>query len=240
MPIIYEPKGRAAEYSPLAANLYKGCGHGCTYCYAPAATRQDRKSFCSPAPRENLLEKLEKDAIRLRGDPRPVLLCFTCDPYQQLDVTLGVTREAIRILNANDLAVTILTKGGRRSYRDFDLLQKHPGNSYGTTLTFDDPGLSAEWEPGADWPNFRIEALIAANKLGIETWVSFEPVIDTAAVFRLIRCTHDFVDLYRVGKWNYDWRASEINWPVFRRLVTEELQGYGKRFVIKNDLQEAL
>ena len=38
MPIIYEPRGKAAEYSPLAANLYAGCGHGWLYCYAPAAT----------------------------------------------------------------------------------------------------------------------------------------------------------------------------------------------------------
>lgn len=36
MNVIYEPKGRAREYAPLACNLYMGCTHGCKYCYAPA------------------------------------------------------------------------------------------------------------------------------------------------------------------------------------------------------------
>jgi hypothetical protein len=39
MKIIYEPRGAAREYSPLAANLYRGCIHGCKYCYAPACLR---------------------------------------------------------------------------------------------------------------------------------------------------------------------------------------------------------
>ena len=39
--LIYEPSGRAREYAPLALNLYNGCPHGCTYCYAPAATHKD-------------------------------------------------------------------------------------------------------------------------------------------------------------------------------------------------------
>jgi DNA repair photolyase len=35
--VIYEPKGKAGEYAPLALNLYAGCSHGCTYCFAPTA-----------------------------------------------------------------------------------------------------------------------------------------------------------------------------------------------------------
>jgi len=35
MAVIYEPKGMALEYAPLACNLYRGCQHGCRYCYAP-------------------------------------------------------------------------------------------------------------------------------------------------------------------------------------------------------------
>ena len=54
--IIYEPKGRAREYSPLAANLYRGCGHGCIYCYAPAVTFTAREVFRShPCPRQDVL-----------------------------------------------------------------------------------------------------------------------------------------------------------------------------------------
>ncbi len=38
--LIYVPKGRAREYSPLALNLYRGCEHRCSYCYCPRIDRQ--------------------------------------------------------------------------------------------------------------------------------------------------------------------------------------------------------
>jgi hypothetical protein len=46
--IIYESRGRAREYCELAANLYRGCGHGCEYCYAPAAIHMARDEFYHP------------------------------------------------------------------------------------------------------------------------------------------------------------------------------------------------
>jgi hypothetical protein len=39
--VIYAPKGQAGEYAPYALNLYRGCGHGCAYCYVPNVTKQD-------------------------------------------------------------------------------------------------------------------------------------------------------------------------------------------------------
>ena len=87
MSIIYEPSGRAREYSQSAANLYKGCGHGCIYCYAPDAIRMDRADFyANPSARRNVLRELEKDCVRLEGkETRPILLSFSSDPYQPLD-----------------------------------------------------------------------------------------------------------------------------------------------------------
>lgn len=55
MNVIYEPKGKAGEYSPLAVNLYRGCDHGCTYCYAPAATRTARETFSCPVLRPDII-----------------------------------------------------------------------------------------------------------------------------------------------------------------------------------------
>ena len=60
MNAIYEPRGAAAEYAPLACNLYRGCGHGCKYCYAPACLRMGREEFARPAPRPGILDALGK------------------------------------------------------------------------------------------------------------------------------------------------------------------------------------
>ena len=45
MKIIYEPKGKALEYAPLACNLYKGCPHGCRYCYGPTLPNPAKKGM---------------------------------------------------------------------------------------------------------------------------------------------------------------------------------------------------
>lgn len=238
--MIYEPKGKALEYSPLAANLYKGCSHGCTYCYAPSATYTDRQRFYSaPSPRKDVLAGLSKDAQKLANDPRQVLLCFTCDPYQPIDEKYKLTREAIRILNLNGLAVSVLTKGGSRAVRDFDLLSKFDGNSFGTTLTFDEQGTSSEWEPGAASPNNRIDTLRYAHQRGIKTWVSFEPVIDPESVYRLVERTREFVDLYKIGKLNYHALSKTIDWVAFRTRITALLDSYHKPYILKRDLLAA-
>ena len=60
MNVIYEPKGRAREYSELACNLYRGCTHGCRYCYAPATMRTTGEKWHGKAePRKGVLRLLE-------------------------------------------------------------------------------------------------------------------------------------------------------------------------------------
>lgn len=62
MPVIYEPKGRANEYSPYACNLYIGCSHRCRYCYAPHTLQRSADNYFGiPTPRNNLLKELEKN-----------------------------------------------------------------------------------------------------------------------------------------------------------------------------------
>ena len=101
MNIVYEPTGAAREYADLAANLYGnkdgkycGCSHGCLYCYAPSAMKGKitREDFAAdPHPRIGVVEKLAKDAQKLTGDKRPILLCFLCDPYQPAEKEFKVT-----------------------------------------------------------------------------------------------------------------------------------------------------
>jgi len=240
MSIIYQPKGKAFEYSPLAANLYKGCGHACKYCFAPKATFTDRAIFSSIdyiKPRQNIFDQLESDALKIKGDKRPILLSFTSDAYQPANDRFKLTRMALYTFNRNNLITTILTKGGLRACNDFDLLAKNIDNTFAVTLTTDDPAESLEWEPGAALPNDRIESLRIAKKAGIKTWVSFEPVINPDAVIRLIGETYTFVDLYKVGKLNYHPHEKTIDWSLFLNNVEHTLDKYNCNRYIKKDLE---
>ena len=241
--IIYEPRGKAREYSPLALNLYRGCAHACTYCYAPDATFVQKENFSSPdfiAPRANVLKLLAQEAKKMAGDPREILLSFTSDPYQPLEKEAGITRGALEILMAHGLTATILTKGGAWGViRDMDLLKMNPRNAWSATLTHDDPAVSLEWEPGAALPADRIDSLRIAHAAGFKTWVSFEPVIDPEAVYRLLEATASFVDFYKVGKLNHYAYASKINWPAFREEIKARLENLGKPYLLKKDLLSA-
>ncbi len=238
--IIYQPRGKALEYSPLAANLYKGCSHACKYCFAPKATFTDRKKFTdinNIRPRPEVLAQFEKDTVKLAGDKRPVLLSFTTDPYQPAEDKFKITRRALSFLWSNNIAVTILTKGGLRAVECFDILATNKHNAFSVTLTTDDPRESIEWEPGAALPADRIESLRLAHDNKIKTWVSFEPVINPAAVLRLIGETYTFVDLYKIGKLNYHPHAKTIDWQKFLLMVEDKLDLYKKNRYIKKDLE---
>jgi len=230
--VIYKPKGKAKEYCNLAVNLYSGCDHGCLYCYAPKILRTKYQEFIEPKTRKDILQKLEKEAKKFTG--HEVLLCFTCDPYCHYGAKSGVTRKAIQILHNAGVNVVILTKGGRRSMTDFDLLTQN--DKYGATLTFINDIDSKKWEPYAALPKDRMFALQKAHKQGIKTWVSLEPVIDPLQTLKLIELTHEFVDIYKVGRWNYDKRANEIDYKEFVESAINLFVKYGKKYLIKKDL----
>ena len=254
--IIYEPKGRAREYADLALNIYTGCSFGCTYCFSPMVLKKDRKEFHRNIKvRDKLLEQVEKDCERSLFEDRRVHLCFTCDPYQDIDMELQTTREVLKLFKKYNVNFQILTKGGTRAIRDFDLYK--PGDNFGTTLTFVDwtiPGYnnSIRYEPRAALPTDRIEAIKKAKNAGIKTWVSLEPVINPDNALSLIHFTHEFVDLYKVGKLNTDnCQGSEhceelkqiertIDWKNFGERAEAILKRYGKEYYIKEDLRKEM
>ncbi|MBT9168615.1 MAG: hypothetical protein DDT19_01962 [Syntrophomonadaceae bacterium] len=239
MSVIYEPKGRAREYGEFAVNLYSGCGHGCIYCYAPAVTYKTREQFVNASPRNKILQDLEIEARFFGG--KEITLCFTCDPYQPIDMEHYITRRAIEILHKNNCCVNILTKGGSRSMRDFDLLSKNRQLSkYGATLTFLDSSDSLDYEPFAALPDERFQALQEAHKLGIQTWASLEPVIEPEQTLAIIEKTKDYVDVFKVGKWNHDKESDSIDWRKFLRDVLDILKRNNLKYYIKVDLANNL
>jgi DNA repair photolyase len=238
--IIYESAGRAREYSELAANLYRGCDHGCLYCYAPRVLKCKREEFDHPSVRKDCLKKLEKDAKNLSGlgETRSILLSFTTDPYNHLDEDLQITRKAIEILHQNGLEISLLTKGGKRSLRDLDLLSLHPELSqYGTTLVFSSEEDRARIEPGAAPTGERIECLKIVHDRGIYTYVSLEPVWDPDQTLKLIELSAPYVDLFKIGTLNYNIRRHEIDWSEFLKNVISLLSKLGKNYYIKKDLE---
>ena len=236
MAIIYEPRGQAREYAPLACNVYRGCDHGCVYCYAPSATQRQREQFHASCLRPNFFPQLVREAKKraATGDTGQVLLSFTCDPYQHLDVKEQVTRRTIEILHQYGFTVQILTKGGTRALRDIDLLG--PGDAFASTLTFVDEARSREWEPDAALPADRIEAIRAMHDAGVPTWVSLEPVIFPDETLALIRQTFKFVDLYKVGKLNYHPHAASVDWYRFANDAVSLLKKTQVPFYVKDSL----
>ena len=235
MSIIYEPRGKAREYSDLAVNLYTGCSHACRYCYCPAILRKTIDAWASdPQPRKGVLRELERDAKKLRGDPREILLSFMSDPYHS-DEAAGLTREALQLLEQYDLRVQILTKGGRRSTQDFDILSRNRWK-YGTTIIFRNETLREQWEPGAPPIAERVDALHQAHAMGIFTWVSIEPVVDPVEAIHVVETLRGEVDLWKIGKLNHDReREAAIDWQRF--LVDVEAVLVGEHYLIKKDLE---
>lgn len=238
MSVIYSTKGRAQEFSFKAINHYVGCGHKCRYCYVAGMPQWQDKDFYSTPPivRKDVIERLEREAGQFAGTDERVLLCFMCDPYQPLDDTEQVTRKVIEILRQFDIPFQVLTKGGTRAARDFELYG--PNDAFATTLTFLDENQSREYEPNAAIPRSRILAIQMAKQRGIQTWVSLEPVIDAEQSLEIIRQTHKFVDLYKIGILNH--RRSEINWRKFGKKAIDLCRELKTDYYVKRDLAKYL
>lgn len=241
MRTIYEPKGKAREYSPLAVNFYKGCDHGCVYCYAPGIQRSSREEYLNVKPREGLLEALERDAEKWAGTDKQVLFNFMGDPYCVANDTHQITREALKIMLRHRIPVSILTKGGVRVWHDIDLIEQF-GDSImvGQTITTMNVLMSWEWEPGARPSLERLMALRGLKNAGIPTWASFEPVIDVHHAIEAMKASLDEVDVYKVGKMNGHRTLTGCDdWTWFLGEVVAILRGAGKRFYIKESLRAA-
>lgn len=239
--IIYAPKGQALEYSRLATNPYRGCGHKCAYCYVPAVLHMPRAEFDEGAvPRDGYSFKLLADAAKYQaaGITEQCMLSFTTDPYHPGDT--DQTRFVLKTLIEHGLAFCTLTKGGMRAWRDISLFRPNR-DAFACTLTTLDDDFSRKWERAAALPGDRLAALKKFHDAGIFTWVSLEPTLDVEASLAIVDATHEFVDLYKVGRANY---LAEItrttDWKDYTLRMLDRLYKYGKNYYFKLDLQPHL
>lgn len=262
---IYAPVGQAGEYAALAANPYLGCGFLCGYCYVPKTLRfrfttqeerdaarlkyPDKKQFetwlltaarqrfnAGATPRKDYLKHLTRDAKKYQaaGIHEQVMLSFTSDVYNPFDISL--TRPTIETLIEYGLGFCVLTKSGTYSLMDLDLYRPDR-DAYACTLTTMDDTFSRKWERAAALSGDRIKALKTFHDAGIFTWVSLEPVIDTEASLALVKATHKFVDLYKVGRANYLPMTETIDWENYTHRMLDMLDKYNAAHYIKHDLQ---
>jgi DNA repair photolyase len=240
MAILYTPKGRAREYSALAVNHYSGCSHGCRYCYVPTippwkfkpTARHDFHAHVHP--RKNVIRQLERDCRKNPGHGERVLLSFTTDPYQPLDAEVRLTRQVIQTLHSHGYNVQALTKGGSRALGDLDIFT--PQDAFATTMTLLSDEHSRQWEPLAALPEERIQTIRAFHAAGIPTWVSLEPVLNPESALEVIRRTHEFVDLFKIGKLNHHSLAAQIDWRAFGLQAVALCESFNVPYYLKDDL----
>lgn len=247
-PILHTPGGPAGEYAQLALRgPYVGCVGGCRYCYNHLTRPITVGQWSHVRPLKGFTERLEKTAAKLAGDPRRVFIAFGCDPCQPLEDELGLTTQALEILARHGLAPHLLSKFGPAAARHFPALAKQPRTRFWTTLTTLDPELAARWEPGAPPPAARVDSLVLALELGIETGLSLEPTIYPAATLRVIEEVGPLARHVSVGKLNHmtlgevravDPAAARPAWGAFRAEAVRMLEAQG-RVRLRSPHQEA-
>lgn len=168
----------------LGLNPYRGCEHGCIYCYA-----RPTHSYLGYSPgldfetrliaKQNLPEVLRAELSRPSHQPGVVMLGSVTDCYQPVERELGLTRRVIEVLAQAHHPFSIVTKGSGVE-RDLDLLaplaQRHLVAVY-VTLTTLQPELARQLEPRAAAPHRRLRMIKTLSEAGIPVGVSLAPQI---------------------------------------------------------------
>lgn len=233
MRVIYEPKGRAREYAALACNLFRGCPHGCKYCFAPGCLRMKADDFHGQVEvRADVLQKLAADVgeMAAAGDEREVLFCFTSDPFPASRPDLWqVTENALALMMRHRLNVTVLTKNPAAAVLVAKEMYKKHGWCFrlGVTLTGWSNEYCREWETNAPTALARVNGVYAAGAAGIPIWVSLEPVIDPYEALEVIHRLRDYVKCWKIGKINHNRALEEaVDWREFCRKAGNLLRGH--------------
>ena len=165
-------------------NPYRGCEHGCSYCFArpthaylgmsPGLDFESR-IFAKP----DAAELLEKALRSPKYNCRPLAMGTNTDPYQPLEKDYRITRSVLEVLAKFKHPVGIVTKNALVT-RDMDILRgmaKENLVRVYLSVTSLDHRLSRKMEPRASAPNKRLDAIRELSRAGIPTGVMFAPAI---------------------------------------------------------------
>lgn len=165
-------------------NPYRGCEHGCIYCFA-----RPTHAYLGLSPgldfetrltaRINGAEVLEKELRARKYRVAPIAIGTNTDPYQPVEHEYGITRACLEVLRDYRHPVAIVTKGAG-ILRDLDILSDLAGQglcSVGISVTTLDPALSRKMEPRVPGPAKRLQVIRALSEAGIPVRIMTSPIV---------------------------------------------------------------
>jgi len=165
-------------------NPYRGCEHGCIYCFARPTHAWlglspgldfETKLFAKEKAAEALRRELARPAYR----PEPLALGANTDPYQPVERKMGITREILQVLAETKHPVTIVTKSDL-ILRDLDILTEMAQQRLARVMlsvTTLDKGLARSMEPRAPAASKRLQAVRQLAAAGVPCGVLAAPMI---------------------------------------------------------------
>ncbi|MER8438441.1 PA0069 family radical SAM protein [Mesorhizobium sp. M1312] len=165
-------------------NPYRGCEHGCVYCFArPTHSFMglspgldfESKLFAKPDAARLLDKELSKDGYQ----PRTIAIGTNTDPYQPIEKQYRIMREILEVLEARGHPVGIVTKSALVT-RDIDILSRMAERGLAKvalSVTTLDRMLARTMEPRASTPTKRLEAIRQLSAAGIPASVMVAPII---------------------------------------------------------------
>ena len=165
-------------------NVYRGCEHGCVYCYARPthaylglSPGQDFESLIFA--KHDAPAQLARELARPGYQCRMIALGTNTDPYQPTERRLALTRGVLEVLDRHDHPVGIVTKSAL-VVRDADILSRMARRRLATvalSVTTLDRGLARTMEPRASTPAKRLEAMRMLGEAGVPVGVMVAPVV---------------------------------------------------------------
>ncbi len=165
-------------------NPYRGCEHGCSYCFARPTHAYmglspgldfETRLFVKP----NAASLLERELAAPGYQVKPIAIGTNTDPYQPIERQQMIMRQVLEVLEKTSHPVTIVTKSAL-VLRDRDILARLAKKGLvkvGLSITTLDPKLARKMEPRAATPAKRLEALKLLTEAGVPTMVMVAPVI---------------------------------------------------------------
>lgn len=165
-------------------NPYRGCEHGCVYCFArPTHAYLDLSPGLDFETRlyakTNAAERLRHELAKPGYVPTPITLGINTDAYQPIERRYQVTRQCLEVLAKTQHPVSLVTKSAL-VLRDLDLLAPMAAQGLASvfvSVTSLDNALSAKLEPRAAAPHTRLKTIRALHEAGVPVGVLVAPVI---------------------------------------------------------------